>query len=368
MDIRKIKKLIEMLEESSFDELEIKEGEESIRLCRHRPVAAPQAYYAPPAALCPPPTAASAASATSEPSSTAPAAVEPATQGFIQRSPMVGTFYRSSSPGGKSFAEVVLLNTLRYRVEQVFLIHAESGLLLQHVTGGSAVPVQQAATAAYLQTHVVGDNYGKGLSAQAVVPNTAGTLYPFTMYGAKVASATFSPRVPSPIWVGPAVAIPRGSACPASAAVVVRYARAAGVKNEYENISWVLYPNDSTPAGRELRLRQEYFFVACSIHDIVYRYLKTHPDFSRFAEKVAIQLNDTHPAVAIAELMRVLVDEHGDLVFRDNDAGWFPDVINRLGDPNVVRRVPRYLYESVQRVTPEVLRDKIEPLLKQLNG
>lgn len=106
MDIRKIKKLIEMLEESSFDELEIKEGEESIRLCRHRPVAAPQAYYAPPAALCPPPTAASAASATSEPSSTAPAAVEPATQGFIQRSPMVGTFYRASSPSAAHFVEV----------------------------------------------------------------------------------------------------------------------------------------------------------------------------------------------------------------------------------------------------------------------
>ena len=55
----------------------------------------------------------------------------------------------------------------------------------------------------------------------------------------------------------------------------------------------------------------------------------------------------------------ITADEHGDLVFRDNDAGWFPDVINRLGDPNVVRRVPRYLYESVQRVTPEVLRESV---------
>jgi starch phosphorylase len=88
------------------------------------------------------------------------------------------------------------------------------------------------------------------------------------------------------------------------------YVRAVQTKNESEVISKVLYPNDNFEAGRELRLRQEYFFVACSIHDIVYRYRKTHPDWSRFAEKVAIQLNDTHPAIAIAELMRVLVDEH----------------------------------------------------------
>ncbi len=89
------------------------------------------------------------------------------------------------------------------------------------------------------------------------------------------------------------------------------YVRAVQAKNASEVISKVLYPNDNFEQGRELRLRQEYFFVACSIHDIVYRYRKVHPDFTRFAEKVAMQLNDTHPAVAIAELMRVLVDEHG---------------------------------------------------------
>jgi glycogen phosphorylase len=89
------------------------------------------------------------------------------------------------------------------------------------------------------------------------------------------------------------------------------YVRAVQAKNASEVISKVLYPNDNFEQGRELRLRQEYFFVACSIHDIVYRYRKIHPDFTRFAEKVAMQLNDTHPAVAIAELMRVLVDEHG---------------------------------------------------------
>jgi starch phosphorylase len=89
------------------------------------------------------------------------------------------------------------------------------------------------------------------------------------------------------------------------------YARAASAKNEYENISWVLYPNDSTPAGRELRLRQEYFFVAASLHDILDRHLDEHGTLENLADKVAIHLNDTHPAIGVAELMRLLCDEHG---------------------------------------------------------
>ena len=89
------------------------------------------------------------------------------------------------------------------------------------------------------------------------------------------------------------------------------YARAATTKNEFENISWVLYPNDSTPAGRELRLKQEYFFVAASIQDLVKRHLDEHPALDNLAEQVAIHLNDTHPAIGVAELMRLLCDEHG---------------------------------------------------------
>ena len=89
------------------------------------------------------------------------------------------------------------------------------------------------------------------------------------------------------------------------------YARAAAVKNEYENISWVLYPNDSTPAGRELRLRQEYFFVAASIADILTRHLEEHTGLDNLADHVAIHLNDTHPAIGVAEMMRLLCDEHG---------------------------------------------------------
>ncbi len=89
------------------------------------------------------------------------------------------------------------------------------------------------------------------------------------------------------------------------------YLAAVEEKNVSENISKVLYPNDLTVMGKELRLQQQYFFVACSLHDILVRHLKIHEDFANFADKVAIQLNDTHPAIAIAELMRVFLDEYG---------------------------------------------------------
>ncbi len=88
------------------------------------------------------------------------------------------------------------------------------------------------------------------------------------------------------------------------------YVRAVEEKNLTENISKVLYPVDDTFQGKELRFKQQYFFCACSILDIVRRYLLTHRDFTAFPDKVAIQLNDTHPTVAIPELMRVLLDEH----------------------------------------------------------
>jgi glycogen phosphorylase len=96
------------------------------------------------------------------------------------------------------------------------------------------------------------------------------------------------------------------------------YLAAVEEKNVSENISKVLYPNDLTVMGKELRLQQQYFFVACSIHDIVTRHLKIHEGFGNFADKVAIQLNDTHPAIGVAELMRVLVDEYG----MDWDPAW----------------------------------------------
>ena len=87
------------------------------------------------------------------------------------------------------------------------------------------------------------------------------------------------------------------------------YVRAVEEKNWAENVSKVLYPSDYTYAGKELRLIQEYFLASCSVRDIIRRYKKHHTDFSQFATKNVIQLNDTHPTLAIPELMRVLHDE-----------------------------------------------------------
>lgn len=88
------------------------------------------------------------------------------------------------------------------------------------------------------------------------------------------------------------------------------YIKAVEDKNESENLSKVLYPDDTTEMGRELRLKQQYFFVCASLQDILYRYQKHHDTFDQLPEKVAIQLNDTHPVLAIPELMRILMDVH----------------------------------------------------------
>jgi glycogen phosphorylase len=89
------------------------------------------------------------------------------------------------------------------------------------------------------------------------------------------------------------------------------YVKAVLQKNITENITKVLYPNDNYTKGKILRLKQEYFLVAASLQDIVRQYKKDHGDMSKFHEKIAIQLNDTHPALAIPELMRILVDDEG---------------------------------------------------------
>ena len=78
-----------------------------------------------------------------------------------------------------------------------------------------------------------------------------------------------------------------------------------------EAITRVLYPADSTPSGQELRLRQEFFFSSASLQDIVRRHMQQYGDMGSIADKVAIQLNDTHPAISVAELMRILIDTHG---------------------------------------------------------
>jgi starch phosphorylase len=89
------------------------------------------------------------------------------------------------------------------------------------------------------------------------------------------------------------------------------YVRAVENKNNSENISKVLYPNDLSLAGKELRLKQQYFFVAATLADITRRYKKFHSTYNDFPNKVAVQLNDTHPSISIAEMLRILIDEEG---------------------------------------------------------
>jgi len=99
---------------------------------------------------------------------------------------------------------------------------------------------------------------------------------------------------------------------------VGNYIKAVEDKNNSENLSKVLYPDDTTYMGRELRLKQQYFFVCASLQDILFRYLKHHKSLDQLPDKVAIQLNDTHPAIAIPELMRILLDIHN----LDWDKAW----------------------------------------------
>lgn len=89
------------------------------------------------------------------------------------------------------------------------------------------------------------------------------------------------------------------------------YQKAVEQENLARNIVEVLYPNDNHYAGKELRLKQQYFFVSASVQEAIANYKRRHSDLHKFYEKVTFQLNDTHPTVAVAELMRILVDEEG---------------------------------------------------------
>src|SRR6478609_8215326 len=97
------------------------------------------------------------------------------------------------------------------------------------------------------------------------------------------------------------------------------YVEAVREKAVGETVSKVLYPNDKSEAGKELRLVQQYFFVACSLRDILRRHFRTPGNsWENFADKVAIQLNDTHPAISVVELLRILIDEEN----MSGDAAW----------------------------------------------
>ncbi|RMH69918.1 MAG: glycogen/starch/alpha-glucan phosphorylase [Gemmatimonadetes bacterium] len=140
------------------------------------------------------------------------------------------------------------------------------------------------------------------------------------------------------------------------------YVGAVEHKNETENITRVLYPNDTVLRGKELRLKQEYFFVSATLQDIIRRYRKKYDTFDKFPEKISVQLNDTHPALAIPELMRRLVD--GEAV--PWDKAWdittrtfgytnhtvLPEALERWRVPLIERMLPRHLqiiYEINQR-------------------
>ncbi|MCP5396025.1 MAG: glycogen/starch/alpha-glucan phosphorylase [Sphingomonadaceae bacterium] len=128
----------------------------------------------------------------------------------------------------------------------------------------------------------------------------------------------------------------------------------------------VLYPADSTPAGQELRLRQEYFFSAASIQDIVRRHLQYHGDITSLPDKAAIQLNDTHPAVAVAELVRLLVDDNGlefdtalEITRRTiayTNHTLLPEALESWPLPLFERLLPRHM-QIIYAINSRVLRD-----------
>ena len=142
------------------------------------------------------------------------------------------------------------------------------------------------------------------------------------------------------------------------------YVKAVEQKIATETISKVLYPPAHSDAGKELRLLQEYFFVACALRDIVGRHLREHRDFDAFPSRVAIQLNDTHPALAVAELVRALVDDHGlpfQLAFEltRNTLAYtnhtlLPEALEKWSLPLLARVLPRHL-ELIEEINHRFL-------------
>ncbi len=136
--------------------------------------------------------------------------------------------------------------------------------------------------------------------------------------------------------------------------------------NKAETLTRVLYPADATPAGQELRLRQEFFFSSASPQDILRRHLQQYPDFTSLPDKVSIQLNDTHPAVSIAELMRLLIDVHN----LDFDEAWditwrtisytnhtlLPEALESWPVPLFERLLPRHM-QIIYAINAKVLVD-----------
>jgi starch phosphorylase len=144
------------------------------------------------------------------------------------------------------------------------------------------------------------------------------------------------------------------------------YDRAVAEKMSSETISKVLYPNDNTPQGKELRLAQQYFFVSASLQDLIRIHLHKYPNLYNFHEQAAIQLNDTHPAIAVAELMRLFVDQHNMYW----DTAWditqktlaytnhtlMPEALERWSVTLIGRMLPRHL-EIIYEINHRFLED-----------
>ncbi len=149
------------------------------------------------------------------------------------------------------------------------------------------------------------------------------------------------------------------------------YIEAVREKAVSETISKVLYPNDSTESGKELRLVQQYFFVTCSLKDIIRRFRKSFSSWDNFPEQVTVQLNDTHPAVAVVELMRILIDEERlpweyaweicQKVFNYTNHTLLPEALERWSVPLFQKVLPRHLqiiYEINRRFLLDVVDKK----------
>jgi starch phosphorylase len=147
------------------------------------------------------------------------------------------------------------------------------------------------------------------------------------------------------------------------------YAEAVRDKAMAETVSKVLYPNDSSESGKELRLIQQYFFVSCSLQDIIRRWRHMNSDWNSFPEKVSLQLNDTHPAITVAELMRLLVDEEG----IEWDRAWkitrkvcnytnhtlLPEALEKWSVPLFERVLPRHL-QIIFEINRRFLEEEVE--------
>jgi starch phosphorylase len=147
------------------------------------------------------------------------------------------------------------------------------------------------------------------------------------------------------------------------------YVDAVREKAESETISKVLYPNDSTEAGKELRLVQQYFFVTCSLRDIIKRHIQSGNSWENLPDKAAIQLNDTHPAIAVAELIRLLVDEQNlswdeaweicQKTFSYTNHTLLPEALEKWSVPLFEKVLPRHL-QIIFDINEQFLEKEVE--------